>query len=219
MDIDRTTGITKFYKTVKIIDNASNSDVDSLFYVENKSNADWGEIINCGDYNYGLDVRCGSTQVYAIKATGRITGTTVYGAVWNDYAEFRKTCDAKPGQCVLEIEKGNLKISNKRCAPAARVVSDTFGFAIGETEECKTPIAVSGRVLVYTDDSSLKIGDAVCSGKNGTVSKMRWYERILHPERIVGVVSEFPDYDEWLAGERDGNHCIKVNGRIWIYVR
>jgi len=73
--------------------------------------------------------------------------------------------------------------------------------------------------LVYIDNSNIKIGDAVCSGKNGTVSKMRWYERILYPERIVGVVSEIPNYDEWLAGERDGNHKIKVNGRIWIYVK
>ena len=33
--------------------------------------------------------------------------------------------------------------------PACSIISDTFGFAIGETEECKTPLAQAGRVLAY----------------------------------------------------------------------
>lgn len=202
------------------INGTDNSSIDARLYIDHRSNNDWGIIIDKNNsYDYGMIVKCNSGGSHGIDVTGRITGTKVYGAVWNDYAEYRKTCNAKPGQCVVEISNGELKISNKRCLPAARVISDTFGFAIGETEECQTPIAVSGRVLVYIDNSNIKIGDAVCSGKNGTVSKMRWYERILYPERIVGVVSEIPDYDEWLAGERDGNHKIKVNGRIWIYVK
>ena len=202
------------------INGTDNSSTDARLYIDHRSNNDWGIIVDKNNsYDYGIIVKCKSDGSHGIDVTGRITGTKVYGAVWNDYAEYRKTCNAKPGQCVVEISNGELKISNKRCLPAARVISDTFGFAIGETEECQTPIAVSGRVLVYIDNSNIKIGDAVCSGKNGTVSKMRWYERILYPERIVGVVSEIPNYDEWLAGERDGNHKIKVNGRIWIYVK
>lgn len=202
------------------INGTDNSSTDARLYIDHESNNDWGIIVQKGSsYTYGINVTGSSSGANGIKCSGRITGTTVYGAVWNDYAEYRKTCNAKPGQCVVEIPNGELKISNKRCLPAARVISDTFGFAIGETEECQTPIAVSGRVLVYIDNSNIKIGDAVCSGKNGTVSKMHWYERILYPERIVGVVSEIPDYDEWLAGERDGNHKIKVDGRIWIYVK
>jgi hypothetical protein len=30
------------------------------------------------------------------------------------------------------------------------IISDTYGFAIGETEKCKTPVAVAGRVLAHT---------------------------------------------------------------------
>ena len=99
--------------------------------------------------------------------------------------------------------------------PGAEVVSDTFGFAIGETNECKTPIAVSGRVLVYPyeDRNSYQPGDAVCSGPNGTVSKMSREEIKEYPERIIGTVSEIPDYEVW------GQSGIKVYNRIWIRLR
>jgi len=34
--------------------------------------------------------------------------------------------------------------------PGAQIISDTFGHLMGETNDCKTPLAVAGRVLVYT---------------------------------------------------------------------
>lgn len=33
------------------------------------------------------------------------------------------------------------------------------------------------------------------------------------PDRIVGTVSEIPEYEEW------GTEKVKVNGRIWIKVK
>ena len=94
-------------------------------------------------------------------------------------------------------------------------MSDTFGFAIGETEESKTPIAVSGRVLAYPyeDRYSYPLGSAVCSGPNGTISLMTREEIREYPERIIGTVSEIPEYEEWGTGK------VKVNGRIWIRVK
>jgi hypothetical protein len=140
----------------------------------------------------------------------------LYGAAWNDYAEFRKTKEEiEPGRVVIETGKGDLILSTKRLQPGVEVVSDTFGFAIGETEDCKTPIAVSGRVLVYPYErkENYKPGDAVCSGPNGTVSKMTRKEIKEYPERIIGTVSEIPEYENW------GQSGVKVNGRIWIRVR
>ena len=178
-------------------------------------------ICNDGAIEFYPNLQNGWTTSYKnwIDTSGYYHAPRVYGAVWNDYAEFRKTCNAKPGQVVIEINDGKLQLCNKRCAAAAKIVTDTFGFAIGETEECKTPIAVSGRVLAYPDNSKFKIGDAVCSGKNGTISKMHWWEKILWPERIIGIVSEIPTYNIWSAGYQNGIHEIKVNGRIWIYVK
>lgn len=138
----------------------------------------------------------------------------VYGAVWNDYAEYRETTPTEPGRVVFEKGDDTLSEANERMIPACSIVSDTFGFAIGQTKTCKTPLAVSGRVLAYPleDRNSYKPGDAVCSGPNGTVSKMTQEEKINHPECIIGYVSCVPTYDTW--GEKD----TKVNGRIWVKV-
>lgn len=148
-------------------------------------------------------------------ATGYSYFSKVYGAVWNDYAEYRSTSKVKPGQCVIETGLGDLIQSTKRLQPGANIVSDTFGFAIGETEQTKTPIAVSGRVLAYPyeDRNSYQAGDPVCSGPNGTISKMTREEVREYPDRIIGTVSEIPDYEVWGTGN------VKVNNRIWIKVK
>lgn len=147
---------------------------------------------------------------------GVIRAGKVYGAVWNDYAEYRQTKKyIQPGHCVIETGKGDLIKSSERLQPGANIVSDTFGFAIGETEQTKTPLAVSGRVLAYPyeDRKSYQAGDPVCSGPNGTISKMTREEVREYPDRIIGTVSEIPDYEVWGSGN------VKVNGRIWIKVK
>lgn len=151
----------------------------------------------------------GATSVRVELATGAL-----YGAVWNDYAEFREANTTEPGRIVYEVGDDTLALANERMMPACSIISDTFGFAIGETEKCKTPLAQAGRVLAYPFENreSYKPGDAVCSGPNGTVSKMTQEEKINHPECIIGYVSCVPTYETW--GEKD----TKVNGRIWIKV-
>lgn len=152
-----------------------------------------------------------TTGVYFNGASG-----VLYGAAWNDYAEFRETKEKiEPGRVIIEDGNGVLSLSLERLQPGAEIVSDTFGFAIGETNKCKTPVATSGRVLAYPyeDRNSYKAGDAVCSGPNGTVSKMTREEIKEYPDRIIGTVSEIPDYEVW------GQSNIKVNNRIWIRIR
>jgi hypothetical protein len=163
------------------------------------------------DANYTAGTNTLNTNV-RISSNGGI-----YGAVWNDYAEFRrsKQKDIKPGHVVIETGRGDLVLSSKRMQPGGNIVSDTYGFAIGEAKECKTPIAVSGRVLAYPyeDRDSYQAGDPVCSGPNGTISKMTREEVREYPDRIIGTVSEIPDYEVWGTGN------VKVNGRIWIKVK
>ena len=140
----------------------------------------------------------------------------LYGAAWNDYAEYRETKEEiEAGRVVCETGKGDLTLSTERLQPGAEIVSDTFGFAIGETETCKTAIAATGRVLAYPyeDRESYKAGDAVCAGPNGTVSKMTREEIREYPDRIIGTVSEIPEYETW------GQTNVPVNGRIWIRIR
>ena len=150
-----------------------------------------------------------------LVCSGTITGTKVYNAVWNDYAEFRKAEIIEPGRVVIEDISGEMKISTERMQAGASIVSDTFGSAMGETDDCKTPLAVAGRALAYTyeDRNSYPLGAAVCTGPNGTVSLMTREEIMMYPERIVGTVSEIPNYKTWGTGN------VEVNGRIWIKVR
>ena len=153
-------------------------------------------------------------------------GTRLYGAVWNDYAEYRETKEnIEPGRCVREVGDGLLILTTERLQKGCEIVSDTFGFAIGKSEKCQTPTAASGRVLAYClegqEEAKKHIGDPVCSGPNGTVSIMTEEEERLYPSRIIGTISEIPTYNIWIANEFEGDtkEEIKVNGRIWIRIR
>ncbi|MCX8132030.1 MAG: hypothetical protein N3I35_18275 [Clostridia bacterium] len=156
------------------------------------------------------------TGTARLNYSGYFYATKVYGAVYNDYAEFRQSRgEIKPGKVVVECGNGYVAEAKKRCVKGGMIVSDTFGFAIGEQEiegEYSLPVAVAGRVLAYTDGCEFKIGDAVCAGKDGTVSRMKWWERVLFPDRILGVVSEMPGYCTW------GTNQTLVENRIWIKV-
>ena len=140
---------------------------------------------------------------------------TVWGAVWNDYAEYRKSDEVEPGRVVLEDNNGTCQRTTSRMQSFAGVISDTFGFTQGETEEAKTPLAVAGRVLVYTYQTrdNYHVGDCVCAAPDGTVDIMTRAEVIQWPDRIVGTVSEIPQYTVWGTGQ------VAVNGRIWIKVK
>ena len=150
-----------------------------------------------------------------IAAGKSIKGYQVHAAVFNDYAEYRQTDSQEPGRCVIEVGDGNMTLSSKRLQPGANIVSDTFGFSIGETYLAQTPIAVCGRVLAYPleDKQTYEPGDAVCSGPNGTISKMTREEIREWPDRIIGYVSEIPNYEIW------GSDQVEVNGRIWIKIK
>lgn len=135
----------------------------------------------------------------------------LYGAAWNDFAEFRK-CKADPGRCVIETGDGSLIESHGRLCKGASVVSDTFGMVIGPQNEGYSPIAVAGRVLVYLDNiDTFSPGSAVCSGDFGSVSVMSDYEIRNFPDRIVGYLSEKPTYTKW--------NNVEVRGRVWMKIK
>ena len=167
------------------------------------------------DTNYNAGTNSTISSIYFSKE-GYIHSGRTYGAVWNDYAEYRSQSeDIEPGYCVASSNNGKISKTSYKYQSCDGIVSDTFGFAIGETEDCQTPLAVSGRVLAYCegDRYDYQAGDTVCAGPNGKVVKMTRKEIQEWPDRIVGTVSEIPEYDTWGSGN------VKVNGRIWIKVR
>lgn len=168
-----------------------------------------GFVDGCPSTNSGM------TMTINVR-TGELRGSKLWGAVWNDYAEFREGDTIEAGRCVIEVGDDTLITSTERMMPGANIISDTFGFAIGETDQAKTPIAVSGRVLAYPYESreefKKNIGRPVCSGPNGTVSIMTDEEYRNKGYCAIGTISAVPDYEEWGTGK------VKVNGRVWIKV-
>ena len=138
------------------------------------------------------------------------------GAAWNDYAEYRsQEEEIGPGYCVKSADNGKVSKTTEKYAACDGIVSDTFGFSIGKTDTCQTPLAVAGRVLAYYEGNreDYHAGDTVCAGPNGKVMKMTREEIKEYPDRIIGLVSEIPEYETW------GQNDIKVNGRIWIKIK
>lgn len=162
----------------------------------------------------------GNQSIYR-ESSVYMSGDVLYGAAWNDFAEFRASKDnmsIEPGRVVKECGDDTLELTQERMQRGCSIVSDTFGFAIGKINDCQLPIAVAGRVLAHPYESLADfkehIGYPVCSGPNGTVSIMSEEEERNYPSCIIGTISAVPDYEIWHGG-RD----VKVNNRVWIKVR
>lgn len=154
-----------------------------------------------------------------VGVSGNIYATNVYGAVWNDFAEFREGPANVPGYVLSEVGDDTIELSTRRLQPGSMICSDTYGFAIGETSKAITPVAVAGRVLAYPmEDREVyrnHIGEFVGASEDGRVTLMTKEEVRDNPESIIGTVSAVPDYEEWGAVGRK----VPVNGRIWIKVK
>ena len=174
----------------------------------------------CGATSQGANPQTYSNSA-VYEQNGSLYASKVYNAVWNDYAECRESNISEPGRVVRESVMGVMVITDRRMMRGCKIISDTYGACMGETEKAKTPIGVAGRVLAYPyrDRNKYYLGAPVCSGPNGTVDVMNRLEAILHPECIIGTVSEIPRYEKWVAGTKDDPKEIEVKGRIWIYVR
>lgn len=168
-----------------------------------------------GDYLRFLAIKI-SDSSYNAGVQISLTNGILFGAAWNDYAEYRRArTPIAPGRVVVDTDEGAVVLASERLQPGAQVVSDTYGFIEGKTEDAKTPIAVAGRVLVYPYRSRAEYhaGMCVCSAPDGTVDIMTRDEIKEYPDCIVGIVSEIPTYETW------GETNVKVDGRIWVKVK
>lgn len=167
-------------------------------------------------YILGTTTASSANHATVYNASVYTSGSVLYGAAWNDYAEYRTQKESiEPGYCVASADDGRVYKTTEKFQACDGIVSDTFGFAIGETDECKTPLAVAGRVLAYCSGNrnDYHSGDTVCAGPKGKVCKMTREEIREWPDRIIGIVSEIPEYEIWGTGN------VPVNGRIWIKIK
>ena len=150
-----------------------------------------------------------NTSVAVQPSTG-----VLFGAAWNDYAEYRQLegLTAKPGEVVCETGHDTVERSAGKLGPAPAVVSNTYGFIIGE-EENSVPVAVAGKVLVYVEGNreKYKVGDVFCAGADGKACLMTKEEIKMYPDRILGYYVGTPDYEYF--------NDVPVDGRVWIRIK
>ena len=154
-----------------------------------------------------------NTGIY-LDWSGGADKAILMGAAWNDYAEYRNQVETiSAGYCVASQDDGKVYKTTEKFQACDGIVSDTFGFSIGRSNEMQTPLAVSGRVLAYYNGNleDYHAGDTVCAGPEGKICKMTREEIREWPDRIIGIVSEIPTYELW--------NEIPTKGRIWVKVK
>lgn len=205
------TARSSYYYDFRLLKTPAGLTKNKIFYLV-PSTAEGVKATTSKRYVMGISGENGSIGYNASVYT---SGSVLYGACWNDYAEYRNQIEEiKPGYITYSEDDGKLRLTTERLQAFEGIVSDTFGYAIGETEENKTPLAVSGRALVYCNpDDDFHSGDCVCAGPGGLAYRMTREEIVTFPDRIVGIVSEIPAYETWGTGN------VNVNGRIWVKVR
>jgi len=154
----------------------------------------------------------GSTRV---NYDGYFYATKVYNAVYNDLVDFLELIEnesIKYGHVYFQTGNG-VKLTNKRCQKGVvGIASDTYGFALGYKKNSnQVPIGISGWVLSKTD-KEYPIGTPLTNNKNGELTKMRWYEKILYPERMLAIMGRKEINNIW-------NDNIKVNNRYWVKIK
>ena len=136
-----------------------------------------------------------STTTGAVKIAGGlgvqgdIHANKVYGAVYNDVAEFMyHNVPSKPGM-VMVTRNGKVQPSSGYGQKTVvGVHSDTFGYGLGSADkDLKTPIGLTGRVNVWVNEK-LKEGDLLISGVNGFAAKKRFYD--LRKGIVLGKVMQ-----------------------------
>lgn len=141
----------------------------------------------------------------------------VWNLTWNDYADFQELKDKeqRPGFAYVDTTTG-ATVCYKRCQLGViGICSDTYGNSVGSAaHDHEVPIAVAGWCLAHVD-KEYPTGTALVNDIDGRLTKARWYEKMLYPERIIATYKKKEKQKEW------GNSYKKivVNGRSWVQVK
>lgn len=137
---------------------------------------------------------------------GTITGSTVYGAVWNDLAdaiEIENDIELEAGKCYI-LNSGNCYLASSSMEGIPVIHSDTYGFLMGikENKKCINA-ALTGFVLAFVD-KVYPSGTRLMVGENGYLTKWKFGYDI-----VAKYYKEEPK-EYW--------YKVKVNNRHWVKV-
>jgi len=141
-----------------------------------------------------------------VTVNGDITGTRVFGAYYNDYAELFKKYDKKIDYIqgyLISIREDSYKYhysTKEDSTLLVGVVSDTYGHLLGgekkltivENLKKYIPVALAGRVNVYVKGKAKK-GDLITSSNLSGIAKV---STLLKQGSIIGKALENKDTEE-----------------------
>lgn len=155
-----------------------------------------------------------TTSGSRLNYDGDFYATRVYNAYYNDLADFQYISDDKIyGMVYYETGMG-IRICNTRCQKGVvGVLSDTYGFALGSSEDDSFgPIAIAGWALAKVD-KEYDSGTPLTNDALGSLTEMSLEEKTKYPERLVAVYMKKESLDFW------GPNKIPVNNRHWVKVK
>jgi len=175
------------------------------------------DVVKFGEEADGeLGRAAGTVGTDVLQYNGFFYATRVYNAVWNDIADFRsvaETIQVKPGLCYIENGYA-ATYCTKRCQKGViGILTDTYGLSAGSAPG-KVPFSVAGWVLSYVD-KQYEPGTCLTNAADGSLTKIKWWEKLLFPERIIATYCGKESEEFW------GNEKSKVfvNGRHWVKVK
>lgn len=185
-----------------IADTGAHADV-SNFYTKTQSD---GKYVNMSSAQTIAGAKTFSSAVQVnnnITATGTITGSKVYGAVWNDYAEWFEKENGrekfKPGDICVWAGSGVEKSKFTKDARVVGVVSDTYGYIVGgehladmeENRKKFVPICLKGRVRCNVK-GPVNVGDLITTSNTEGVGQV---DNTCNSQTLVGKALETSNED------------------------
>jgi hypothetical protein len=149
----------------------------------------------------------------ATTGTGTVYAGKVYGAVWNDIADYLEVdhdIKVEFGRVYVRDAKGQTRLSKKRCEKGViGIASDTYGMSVGKKGKGKKeiPIALAGIVLAYVDKEYISGTPLVCT-KEGKLTKAGFFDR---SHNIIAKYYKPEKQKKW--------NGVVVNGRHWVKIK
>lgn len=140
-----------------------------------------------------------------IIASGTLTASRVYNAVYNDYAECFNNTNLIYNEVlhrIVEIDDNEcVRLASKNSYRVIGVVSDNYGHLLGGLEEDienghKIPVGLAGTLYVYTLDEidTKNIGKLVCADNNGYATLADKDSEGTIVGKIIGFNKEYHQY-------------------------
>ena len=178
-------------------------------------NASTASVASAVNFNNGLTTTA-DVRFQSVAATGSISGTQIFNAVWNDIADFIEISitdgPIEPGCACVRAPDGTMKISQEYMQIGVMgIVSDTFGFGVGQKPfgVPQLPIAIGGYVLAYVDEVYAP-GTPLTCAYDGALTEFKLPEKRDYPERMLAIFDRAEKNSVW--------NGVTVNGRHWVKI-